>query len=53
MSNHLATFRAVTKTYPERPPRDVLMDLVRGSPGQEGKWFAAAKDAGFLTEAGA
>jgi len=27
------------------------LDLVRFSPGQEGKWFAAAKDIGFLTEA--
>ncbi|WP_411281374.1 hypothetical protein [Gemmatimonas sp.] len=51
MTSHLATFRAVTKKYPERPPHDVLMDLVIASPGQEGKWFAAAKDAGFLTEA--
>jgi len=51
MTSHLATFRAVTKKYPDRPPHDVLMDLVNASPGQEGKWFAAAKDAGFLTEA--
>ncbi len=51
MMSHLATFRAVTKKYPERPPHDVLMDLVNASPGEEGKWFAAAKDAGFLTEA--
>ena len=51
MTSHLATFRAVTKKYSERPPHDVLMDLVNASPGQEGKWFAAAKDAGFLTEA--
>ncbi len=51
MTSHLATFRAVTKRYPERPPHEVLMDLVKASPGQEGKWFAAAKDAGFLTEA--
>ncbi len=51
MASHLATFRAVTKKYPERAPHDVMMDLVALSPGQEGTWFAAAKDAGFLTEA--
>ena len=51
MTSHLATFRAVTKKYPERSPHDVLTDLVMSTPGQEGKWFAAAKDAGFLTEA--
>lgn len=51
MTSHLATFRAVLKKYPERAPRDVLTDLVNGAPGQEGKWFAAAKDAGFLDEA--
>ena len=37
MTSHLATFRAVTKKYPDRPPHDVLMDLVNASPGQEGK----------------
>ncbi len=51
MTSHLATFRAVTKKYPERPAHEVLADLVNSTPGQEGKWFAAAKDAGFLTEA--
>jgi hypothetical protein len=51
MTSHLATFRAVMKRYPERAPHAVLMDLVATSPGQEGKWFAAAKDAGFRKEA--
>jgi hypothetical protein len=51
MTSHLATFRAVMKRYPERAPDAVLMDLVATTPGQEGKWFAAAKDAGFRKEA--
>ena len=31
--------------------RSGWLDLVQVSPGQEGKWFAKAKDIGFLTEA--
>ncbi len=48
---YLATFRAVAKKYPDKPARQVLMDLVRSTPGEEGKWFAAAKEAGFYDEA--
>lgn len=46
-TTHLATFRALTRKYPHLPPQDILADLVASTPGQEGKWFAAAKDAGF------
>ncbi|MDA1081826.1 MAG: hypothetical protein O2973_09135 [Gemmatimonadetes bacterium] len=46
--SYAATFRAVTKQYPDRVAREVLADLVGTTPGIEGKWFAAAKDAGFL-----
>ena len=46
--SYTATFRAVTKQYPDRPALDVLADLVGTTPGLEGKWFAAAKEAGFL-----
>lgn len=46
-TTHLATFRALTRKYPDLPPQDILADLVASTPGQEGKWFAAAKDAGF------
>ncbi len=42
---YLATFRAVCRKYPHKPPEDVLNDLVASTPGDEGKWFAAAKDA--------
>lgn len=48
---YLATFRAVAKRYPSKEPRVVLSDLVGRTPGEEGKWFAAAKSAGLLGEA--
>jgi hypothetical protein len=47
-TTHLATFRAIVKKYPDRSPDSILHDLVASSPGVEGKWFAAAKDAGLL-----
>ena len=42
---YLATFRAICRKYPHMKPVDVLNDLVASTPGEEGKWFAAAKDA--------
>jgi hypothetical protein len=48
---YLATFRATLKAYPHKAPADVLQDLVATTPGDEGKWFAAAKDAGLYQEA--
>jgi len=48
---HLAWFRAVAKRYPHKRPAGVLADLVELTPGDEGKWFAAAKDAGLFDEA--
>jgi hypothetical protein len=48
---YLATFRAVAKKYPHKAPGQVLADLVETTPGDEGKWFAAAKDAGLYDEA--
>lgn len=48
---YAATFRAVAAKYPHKPIRDVLADLVASTPGAEGKWFAAAKDAGLLDQA--
>jgi hypothetical protein len=44
-ATYTAWFRAVRRKYPERAPADVLKDLVAETPGEEGKWFAAAKDA--------
>ncbi|HUP22455.1 MAG TPA: hypothetical protein VNB06_05890, partial [Thermoanaerobaculia bacterium] len=48
---HLATFRAVAKRYPSKAPKTILEDLASTTPGEEGKWFAAAKSAGLLEEA--
>lgn len=47
-TTNLATFRAITKKYPHVPPEQVLRDLIAGTPGAEGKWFAAAKEAGMF-----
>ncbi|MGH2688855.1 MAG: hypothetical protein ACRDKW_08620, partial [Actinomycetota bacterium] len=48
---YLATFRAVVRKYPHKAAADILDDLVRTTPGEEGKWFAAAKEAGLYDEA--
>ena len=48
---YLATFRAVAKKYPHKSAGEILGDLVKTTPGSEGKWFAAAKEAGLFTEA--
>jgi hypothetical protein len=47
-TTHLATFRAIAKKYPHKPQADILRDLIASTPGAEGKWFAAAKDAGLF-----
>ena len=46
-TTNLATYRALTRRYPERDHRQMLIDLIE-TRGTKGKWFAAAKDAGFL-----
>jgi hypothetical protein len=46
-STGLATFRAIVRTYPSYDPKKVLLDLATAS-DETGRWFAAAKDAGFL-----
>ncbi len=48
---YVTTFRAVAKTYPHKKPAEILADLVKTTPRDEGKWFAAAKDAGLYDEA--
>ena len=42
---------AVSKKYPHKKPAEVLEDLANETPGEEGKWFAAAKDAKLFDEA--
>jgi hypothetical protein len=44
---YLAVYRETVKRYPERDRRQVLLGLIE-TRGDRGKWFAAAKDAGFL-----
>jgi len=54
-ANHAGTyqawFRAVVKKYPHKPKTTILADLVAHTPGEEGKWFAAAKSAGLFKDA--
>ena len=50
-TTNLATFRAIAQKYPDKNPKDILSDLVASSPGEPGKWFAAAKSAGLYLEA--
>ncbi len=47
-TTNLATFRAISKKYPNKQPAEILRDLIASMPGAEGKWFAAAKDAGLF-----
>ena len=47
-TTNLATFKAIAKKYPGKPKETILRDLVASQPGQEGKWFAAAKDGGLF-----
>jgi hypothetical protein len=50
-NTYTAWFRAVAKKYPHKKPAEILQDLVQQTPGEEGKWFAAAKDAELFDEA--
>jgi hypothetical protein len=47
-NSYLSTYRAIAKKYPTIPPKRILDDLIETSPGQEGKWFATAKELGML-----
>lgn len=47
-TTYLATFRTIVKKYPHKTKEAILRDLVASTPLEEGKWFAAAKDAGLL-----
>ena len=47
-TTNLATFKAIVKKYPGKPREAILRDLVASQPGNEGKWFAAAKDSGLF-----
>ena len=47
-TTNLATFRAIARKYPNKQPDEILRDVIASTPGAEGKWFAAAKDAGLF-----
>ncbi len=48
---YVAWFRAVARKYQHKKPAEILRDLAAHTPGEEGKWFAAAKDAKLFDEA--
>ena len=48
---YLAWFRAVARKYSHKEPAEILHDLVAQTPGEEGKWFAAAKGVKLFDEA--
>jgi len=43
-NSYLARYRAVAKRYPMMAPENILADLIETTPGEEGKWFATAKE---------
>jgi hypothetical protein len=47
-TTNLPTFKAIVKKYPGKQKEVILRDLIASQPGQEGKWFAAAKDTGLF-----
>ena len=55
LANHpgtyVAWYRVVARKSPQIPPAQILDDLVASTPGEEGKWFAAAKQTGLFDEA--
>lgn len=50
-TSYLATYRALLRKYPHKRPEELLGDLVATTPGDEGKWFATAKEVGLFDEA--
>ncbi len=51
-ASNSATYRSIVRKYPERERAQILRDLIATTPDEEGKWFAAAKEAGQLELAG-
>lgn len=44
----LATFRKVLKKYPGKEKKEMLKDAIENTHGEQGKWFATAKQLGLL-----
>jgi hypothetical protein len=47
-TTYIGAYRAIAKRYPTIPPERILNDLISSRPGEEGKWFATAKELGML-----
>ncbi len=47
-NTRINTFRAVSKKYLHKDKTEILIDLIRSTPGSEGKWFATARKLGFM-----
>lgn len=50
-SSYLVTYRALARKYPAKRREELLRDVVTTTPGDEGKWFATAKEVGLFDEA--
>ncbi len=46
-NSYISRFRSVAKRYPMKDKSQILSDLIATTPGEEGKWFATAKELGF------
>jgi len=46
-NSYIARFRVVAKRYPMKDKAQILTDLIATTSGEEGKWFATAKELGF------
>ncbi len=43
-NSYIARFRSVAKRYPMKDKSQILSDLIAATQGEEGKWFATAKE---------
>jgi hypothetical protein len=43
-NSYITRFRVVARRYPMKDKSQILADLIATTPGEEGKWFAAAKE---------
>ena len=43
-NSYVARFRSVARRYPMKDKAGILIDLIGTTPGEQGKWFATAKE---------